>query len=271
MSLGTIAFIGGGNMATSLIAGLIDEGVPPDTVWVTDVDEARLALLQERYEVRTTGDNDVAVSRAQTVVLAVKPQVMADVVHGIAGSARAGEPLIVSIAAGVTEAKIREGLGYDAAIVRTMPNTPALVRAGATALYANASTATEQRARADAILRAVGLTVWVDDESLIDAVTAVSGSGPAYYFLVMEAMEAAGIKLGLDPDTARKLTLQTALGAARIALEGDEPPGTLRQRVTSPGGTTQAAIESLQASGLEQIFEVALTAARDRSVELGRG
>ncbi len=270
MASQSIAFIGGGNMATSLVGGLIANGASPDTVWVTDIDAGKLRALRERFGVHTTGDNLNAVRHAETVVLAVKPQNMAEVVQGLAGAAREHRPLVVSIAAGVREPDIRRWLQFDAAIVRTMPNTPALVGAGATALYANEHVTSEQRARAESVLRAVGIALWVENEGLLDAVTALSGSGPAYYFQLMEIMEEAGVALGLDRETARRLTLQTAFGASRIALEGEESPATLRTRVTSPGGTTERAIDALRDGGVEKLYADALTAARDRSIELGR-
>ncbi len=269
MTSDTIAFIGGGNMATSLVGGLVANGHPREAIWVTDVDATKLEQLQDKFRVNTTGDNNLAVRRAETVVLAVKPQVMSAVLSEIGKSAKGAAPLVVSIAAGVRERDILRGLGYDAAIVRTMPNTPALLGCGATALYANAFVSAEQRSRAENVLSAVGLTAWVDDESLLDAVTAVSGSGPAYYFFVMELMERIGMELGLSPETARTLVLQTALGAARMASETEESPETLRRKVTSPGGTTEAALKRLNAGDFETALRQALEAARDRAVSLG--
>ncbi|HSS63890.1 MAG TPA: pyrroline-5-carboxylate reductase [Gammaproteobacteria bacterium] len=269
MNSDTIAFIGGGNMATSLIGGLVADGHPRDAIWVTDVRADKLEALQDRFRVNTTGDNNLAVRRAETVVLAVKPQVMPAVLADIGPSAKETAPLLVSIAAGVRERDILRGLAYDAAIVRTMPNTPALLRCGATALYANAFVSAEQRSRAENILRAVGITQWVKDESLLDAVTAVSGSGPAYYFFLMELMERIGVELGLNGETARALVLQTALGAARMASETGESPETLRRKVTSPGGTTEAALNRLDAGEFEAVLRQALEAARDRAVSLG--
>ena len=269
MTQSTIAFIGGGNMATSLIGGLVARGTPGESIWVTDAEPEKLTALHGRFGVRTTGDNADAVGRAETVVLAVKPQNMSEVVSEVSASARAHQPLVVSIAAGVRIEHIRGWLDYEAAIVRTMPNTPALVGAGATALFANERVSPEQKDRAETVLRAVGLTLWVDDEGLLDTVTALSGSGPAYYFLLMETMEDVATGLGLDRETARRLTLQTAFGAAKIALEGEEPPATLRTRVTSPGGTTERALNILRDGGFADLFEAALTGARDRSIELG--
>ncbi len=269
MTSDTIAFIGGGNMATSLVGGLLADGHPRDAIWVTDVEADKLEQVQDRFRVNTTGDNNLAVRRAETVVLAVKPQVMSAVLTDIAKSAKQTAPLLVSIAAGVRERDILRGLNYDAAIVRTMPNTPALLGCGASALFANAFVSAEQRSRAENILRAVGITVWVEDESLLDAVTAVSGSGPAYYFYLMELMERIGVELGLSRETARALVLQTALGAARMASETGESPEMLRRKVTSPGGTTEAALKRLNAGDFEAILRQALKAARDRAVSLG--
>ncbi len=256
-------------MATSLVGGLVAGGHPRDAIWVTDVDADRLGQVQDKFRVNTTGDNNLAVHRAETIVLAVKPQVMSKVLEDIAQSAREEAPLLVSIAAGVREKDILSRLGYDAAIVRTMPNTPALLDCGATALFANPFVSAEQRSRAENILRAVGITVWVENESLLDTVTALSGSGPAYYFLLMELMERIGVDLGLDRDAARVLVLQTALGAARMANETGESPEDLRRRVTSPGGTTQAALERLTSGDFGDILLQALTAARNRAVALG--
>ncbi len=269
MTSDTIAFIGGGNMATSLVGGLVANGHPREAIWVTDVDAGRLEQLQDKFRVNTTGDNHLAVRRADTVVLAVKPQVISTVLSDIAQSAKETAPLMVSIAAGVRERDILQGLGYDAAVVRTMPNTPALLGCGATALFANAFVSAEQRSRAENILQAVGITAWVEDESLLDAVTAVSGSGPAYYFFLMEMMERIGVELGLSPETARALVLQTALGAARMANETGESAESLRRKVTSPGGTTEAALKRLSAGDFEAALRQALEAARDRAVALG--
>ena len=265
-----IAFIGSGNMATSLIGGLVAKGTAPGTIWATDSVGAKIEEIGRRFGVRTSLDNALAASRAGVVVLAVKPQQMEEATRAIARGCGTHAPLIISIAAGVQIRNIREWLGADAAIVRTMPNTPALVGEGATALYANEHVEEEGRRRAEAILSAVGLTVWVAEEGLLDAVTALSGSGPAYFFLLMELMERSGVALGLDRDAAKALTLQTALGAARVAKASGEAPGVLRERVTSAGGTTERALERLAEGGIEALFEEALRAARDRSVELGR-
>jgi pyrroline-5-carboxylate reductase len=269
MTDGIISFIGGGNMASSLVGGLIADGRDPASIYVTDVEAAKLEALAEAFRIQTSSDNEEAVSHANCVVFAVKPQSMAALVESIAVPAKAHRPLFVSIAAGVREPDIRRWLGFDAAIVRSMPNTPALVGSGATALYANAFVNDEQHSLAESILRAVGLTLWVENEDLLDAVTALSGSGPAYYFLLMESMERAGIALGLSKDHARMLTIQTAFGAAKMALESSDAPATLRTRVTSPGGTTERALDTLTAGGLEHLVHEAVQAAHTRSLELG--
>lgn len=269
MSTPQISFIGGGNMARSLIGGLIADGTDPAHIHVADPDGNRRETLRQRFGVHVHADNPAALAGSAAVVLAVKPQVMASVARQLAPLLGARAPLIISIAAGVREPDLSRWLGGEVAVVRTMPNTPSLVQSGATALYANTRTSAAQRELAESILRAVGLVVWVKDEALLDAVTALSGSGPAYFFLVMEAMEAAGRALGLPADTAHLLTLQTAFGAAKMALESEESPGVLRERVTSPGGTTERALGVLRDGGLEALFQQALSAARDRAGELG--
>ncbi|RDH82063.1 MAG: pyrroline-5-carboxylate reductase [endosymbiont of Escarpia spicata] len=268
MKLNSITFIGGGNMAASLISGLVADGYDPTHITASDPNKERLAQLAANYAIRTETDNDAAVQNADIVVLAVKPQVLESVVRDVAGAIWRHQPLVISIAAGVREAALREWLGEDIALVRTMPNTPAMIQSGASGLHASENVSDIQKDQAESILRAVGLTCWVTDESQMDAVTALSGSGPAYFFLVMEAMEAAAIKMGLEAETARLLTLQTALGAARMAMESKDSPATLREKVTSPGGTTERALGILQEGGLPALFEQALNGARDRSQEL---
>jgi pyrroline-5-carboxylate reductase len=220
--------------------------------------------------VRTTSDNIAAVAAADVVVLAVKPQAMKQVLQPLATTLQQRQPLIISIAAGIEIASIARWLGGDLPIVRCMPNTPALVQLGATGLFANAQVSSEQKKLADSILRAVGIALWVDSEAQLDAVTAVSGSGPAYFFLVMEAMRDAGEKLGLARDAAAQLTMQTALGAARMALDSDVDVAELRRRVTSPNGTTERAIASFENDKLRDLFERALSACDARSRELAK-
>ena len=269
MSDSNIGFIGGGNMATSLIGGLVANGTPPGTIRVSDPDTPKLDDLRERFGINTESGNDAVVSHCATVVLAVKPQVMRPVVEALAPALGTHGPLLVSIAAGVREADMNRWAGGGMAIVRTMPNTPALVGCGATALYANEKVTPAQREHAGAILQAVGITTWVEDEAQLDAVTALSGSGPAYYFLLMEIMQATGEAMGLDADAARRLTLQTALGAARIANESKEPPAVLRERVTSPGGTTERALVTMRDGGIEKVVADGIRGAQQRSIELG--
>ncbi|MGZ5017705.1 MAG: pyrroline-5-carboxylate reductase [Methylobacter sp.] len=270
MRTNKIGFIGGGNMASSLINGLIASGHAPEQIWVSDIDPDTLTNLKSQLNINTTVNNDDVVNAVDVVVLAVKPQTLGAVAQSIAALIQQKKPLVVSIAAGINQNSLSRWLGADTAIVRCMPNTPALVLTGATALHANDKVTTEQSDLAENILRAVGIALWVEDEAELDAVTAVSGSGPAYYFLLMEAMEKAALELGLTPETARLLVQQTALGAAKIALESAESPEQLRKRVTSPGGTTQRAIETFEQGGFTELVAKALHAARDRSIEMSK-
>lgn len=264
-----ITFIGGGNMAASLVGGLVADGWDPDRIRVSEPNDERRRALADRYGIRTLAENPQACSDADVVVLAVKPQAVKAVAEEVASAVRARGALLISIAAGVREPDIQRWLGGGAAVVRSMPNTPAVVQTGATGLFANAHVNEQQRDLAETVLRAVGLTLWVDREELLDAITALSGSGPAYFFLLMEALEEAGHKLGLGLDEARILTLQTALGAAKMALESSDAPATLRAKVTSPGGTTERALAVLEQGGMRALVSQALEAARARAVELG--
>ncbi|WKJ91199.1 pyrroline-5-carboxylate reductase [Methylomonas montana] len=270
MNTKTIGFIGGGNMATSLIRGLIASGHSPQQIWVSDTAPATLQAHADQLHVNISTSNETIVNEVEVVVLAVKPQTLRDVAQQIAPSLKQKNVLVVSIAAGISQQSLSQWLGSDVAVVRCMPNTPALVQTGATALHANANVDGEQKDLAENILRAVGLTLWVSDEAQLDAVTAVSGSGPAYFFLLMEAMEKAALELGLDEHSARLLIQQTALGASKIALESSESPAQLRARVTSPGGTTQQAIETFTQNGFVELVAKALHAARDRSIEMSQ-
>jgi pyrroline-5-carboxylate reductase len=265
-----IGFIGGGNMASSLMNGLIASGYSSRQLWVSDINEDTLKSLAANLDINVSSSNDEVIKHVDVVVFAVKPQVLEAVAKSAAALIRQKQSLVVSIAAGITQNSLSNWLGDDTAIVRCMPNTPALVLTGATALHANNRVNAEQRDLAENIMRSVGIALWVDNEAELDAVTAVSGSGPAYYFLLMEAMEKTAVELGLNEATARLLVLQTALGAAKIALEASESPEQLRQRVTSPGGTTQQAIETFQQGGFTELVSKALHAARDRSIEMSR-
>ena len=261
-----IAFIGGGNMASAIIGGLISSGWTPSRITVVDPNADQRDRLAEQHGVHTTDDVAKAAA-ANIIVLAVKPQVIAAVAQQM--DADLSGKLILSIAAGVTIASL-EGFFGPVAIARTMPNTPALLGLGATGLYVNDHTTEAQCAAAKAIIEAFGICVTVEREDLLDVVTAVSGSGPAYYFLMLEEMIRAGTALGLRPADAKALTLQTALGAATMATKGDAPE-VLRARVTSPNGTTHAAIVSMQENGFGDVIAKAMTACRDRAIELGKG
>jgi pyrroline-5-carboxylate reductase len=268
MTTEKIAFIGGGNMATSLIAGLISDGYDPATLLVSEPDEGKRKNLTDRYGVRTTDDNAAAQREADVLLLCVKPQMAKSVCTELALTAEAKAPLVISVMAGIREQSIRSWLGGPRPLVRSMPNTPAVIQAGAIVLHASPEVGPEQRNLAETILRAGGLTQWVEQEELLDAVTAVSGSGPAYFFLLMEEIERVGVELGLEPEAARLLTIQTALGAARMAMESDHDPGELRERVTSPGGTTERALDVLSRGGFASLVEQAVRAAHARSQEL---
>ena len=270
MNIQKIGFIGGGNMASSLLSGLIASGHSPQHLWVSDINPETLTTLAKNLNVNTSASNDELINAVDVVVLAVKPQTLSLVAKSAASLIQQKKSLVVSIAAGISQHSLSQWLGADTAIVRCMPNTPALVLTGATALHANLQVTPEQRNLAENIMRSVGIALWVNEESELDAVTAVSGSGPAYYFLLMEAMEKAALELGLNEVTARLLVQQTALGAAKIGLESSESPEQLRKRVTSPGGTTQKAIETFEQGGFTELVSKALHAARDRSIEMSK-
>ena len=268
MTESTIAFIGGGNMARSLIGGLVARGMPASAIRVAEpVVEVRDALARD-FGISPFIDGHAATVDATTWVLAAKPQVLRTVCEHLAMTAQRQQPLVISIAAGITTAQLERWLGGDTGVVRAMPNTPALLGAGVTGLFANAHVDAAGRRSAETLLATAGATVWLDDEAMMDAVTAVSGSGPAYVFLLAEAMIAAAISEGLPADAARSLALQTILGAARMLTEDDAEPAELRRRVTSPDGTTQAAIESFEAGGLRGLVATAIHAARERGREL---
>lgn len=270
MKTKNIGFIGGGNMASSLINGLIASGHSPQQIWVSDINQDALQILASTLNVNISVSNEAVIEEVDVVVLAVKPQILKKVAETAAKSLQTKKSLVVSIAAGINQNSLSQWIGEDVAIVRCMPNTPALVLTSATALHANSNVNAEQKNLAENILRAVGISIWVEDEAELDAVTAVSGSGPAYYFLLMESMEKAAQELGLSKQTARLLIQQTALGAAKIALESEESPEQLRNRVTSPGGTTQKAIETFEQADFSKLVSKALHAARERSIEMSQ-
>jgi len=263
-----IAFIGAGNMAGSLIGGLIADGFDPQNLWASALHEESLEALGRRYGINTSRDNNEVVKQADVIAFAVKPQVLPEVAKEISETVQKNKPLVISIAAGVREADIQRWLGENVAVVRCMPNTPALVGSGATGMYANDQVSESQKDQAESIMRSVGIAAWIDDEKQMDTVTALSGSGPAYFFMVMEILENAAVQMGLSKDIARLLIVQTALGAGRMALEVHESTGELRKQVTSPGGTTEAALEVLEEGDVRSDFAKALVAATKRAEEI---
>ncbi len=262
----SVGFIGGGNMARSIIGGLVADNTLKLSIQVYDPSAEVLENLNKDFSITPATSNQSLIEQSDVVVLAVKPQAMREVLSGL--NASNSHAVFLSIAAGLNIDSLTKWLNSDVAMIRAMPNTPALVQCGATGLYANKIVSSEQRQYADTIIKSTGIALWVDSEDLLDAVTALSGSGPAYYFLVMEAMQAAAEKLGLDGKTAHQLTIQTALGAATLASQSSETSATLRQRVTSPGGTTEQAINTFMQNDLVGIFGKAMQAAYDRSKEL---
>jgi pyrroline-5-carboxylate reductase len=264
----TLAFIGGGNMARSLIGGLIARGVKAADIIVSDPMLAQREALQAHYGVSVTADNAIAAKDAQLVILAVKPQEMRNVTTGIAQQ-MSRECLIVSVAAGIKASDIQRWAG-GRPVVRCMPNRPALQGCGMTALYATQDVGADARTRAEAVLSAVGATLWVTEEAQMDVVTAVSGSGPAYFFLLIEMLEQAGMQLGLPADVSHRLAVETAYGSGLMAREASESPATLREQVTSKGGTTEAALKHLEAHNVRAIFADAIAAAAHRSSELAQ-
>ena len=263
-----IAFIGGGNMARSLIGGLIRGGTPASSIAVAEPSAELRAALARDFSIVTHAVNADAARCAEALVLAVKPQVMREVCDGLRDIAQARRPLLLSIAAGIRIDQLDAWLGGRMAIVRCMPNTPALIGAGASGLCANARTTPVQRELAQSILSAAGLAVWIADEALMDTITALSGSGPAYFFLLAEALEDAAVAQGLPREAARELAAQTCLGAGRMLREDGAAPAELRRSVTSPNGTTQAALDSFAADGFAQIVARAVAAAQRRGGEL---
>jgi pyrroline-5-carboxylate reductase len=265
----TIAFIGAGNMAGALIRGLISTGtVPAERIIAADPDQARLTSLEAELEIGVTGDNTEAVKKATVVVLATKPQVLPQVLSGLA-AAIGPDTLLISIAAGISTAMIERAFPAGSRVIRTMPNTPALVGAGATAIAAGSHTTDDDLDLAETLFRSVGISVRVPEEQ-IDAVTGLSGSGPAYVFAMIEALRDAGVREGLPEETALRLASQTVFGAARLLLDEDEAPEVLRDRVTSPGGTTRAGLDALAVAGFSDAILGAVRAATRRSVELGK-
>lgn len=264
-----LAFIGAGNMAKSIIGGLIAEHYPAELICACGPRQESLDQVARQFGIQTNTDNQQAAAAADVVILAVKPQMLKSVSLALR-SALDHKPLVISVAAGITTTSMAEWLGAEQAIVRSMPNTPSMVKAGASGAYANANVSEGQKDIANGILTAVGIVQWLDDEKLLNPVTAVSGSGPAYFFLVMESMIEAGVALGLTRECASELTLQTALGAALLAKNSAVDVAELRRRVTSPNGTTEQAIKSFEEDEIRAIFSRAMTACSERSVELSQ-
>lgn len=265
-----IAFIGGGNMASALIAGLAGKLTAGANIHVVDPNPASLDKLRQQYGVTTAPAADAALGAADVIVLAIKPQSMREVASQLLPLLdQARQILIVSVAAGIRSADLSRWLGGYGAIVRCMPNTPALIGMGITGMVAAAGVSAAQKQAADDILRAVGPTVWLDDEAKIDAVTAVSGSGPAYVFYFIEAMQQAAAEMGLSAEQGTQLALATFAGAAQLARQSTEPVSLLRERVTSKGGTTYAALTSMEQSGVKASIVKAVKAAAARGKEMG--
>jgi pyrroline-5-carboxylate reductase len=270
----SIALIGGGNMARGIIGGLLGKGASAARICVAEPNETGRLALQGDFGVRTAADNTAAVAGARVVILAVKPQLMSAVVRALAPALQASKPLVISVAAGIRSDRLRQWLGNSAPnagvqVVRTMPNRPALIGAGATGLYADAALSADDRLLAEQVMASTGLTVWVRREDDIDAVTALSGSGPAYFFRLAELMAEAGIAQGLDADVARQLAAQTLAGAGQlVAAEARPDLARMRAEVTSRGGTTEAALNSFAAQGFDSLVGTAMAAAARRSREL---
>jgi len=264
----TISFIGAGNMASAIIGGMLDNGYKAGDIWVSAPDDGHLQAIRKRFGVSVTTDNRYCAQQADIVILAVKPQVMADVCRDIAPVVQNTRPLMVSIAAGLTADTLDEWLGGGLPMVRVMPNTPSLVGKGAAGLFANKHVKEDQKKMVQAVFESIGSALWVDDESLLHGVTALSGSGPAYFFLMLEALEAAATDAGIEPATARELAIQTMAGAAEMAARSEHDPAQLKRNVMSPGGTTEQAINTFEDGGLRDLVKKAYGAAFKRSEEM---
>ncbi len=272
MSDHKITMVGGGNMGAAIVGGLVAKNYGPQQIQIVEPDRDKQLTLKKTHGVECTGSFQEISHETSILILAVKPQIMRDVVDDLqlAFAELDPLPLVISIAAGITLDQLAKWLKIECRLVRVMPNTPAMIGAGASALFGNSRVLRSDREAADGIMNAVGITLWVDSESQLDAVTALSGSGPAYFFLVLECLEATGIKLGLSQDVARKLAVQTALGSATLAQGSSHAPTELRRQVTSPGGTTERAVNTLLEYKLPAAFDAALTAANDRAIELAK-
>tara|TARA_R100000789_G_scaffold61412_1_gene58630 strand:+ start:876 stop:1709 length:834 start_codon:yes stop_codon:yes gene_type:complete len=266
----TISFIGAGNMASAIIGGMLDNGYQAGNIWVSAPDDSHLQALRDRFGVSVTTDNRYCAQQADMVVLAVKPQVMAEVCRDIAPVVQNTRPLMVSIAAGLTSDTLDGWLGGGLPLVRVMPNTPSLVGKGAAGLFANAAVTAEQKTMVQSVFESIGSALWVDDEEQLHGVTALSGSGPAYFFLMLEALEAAATEAGIAPKTARELAIQTMAGAAEMAARSEHDPAQLKRNVMSPGGTTERAINTFEDGGMRDLVQKAYNAAFERSQEMSK-
>jgi pyrroline-5-carboxylate reductase len=264
-----LAFIGGGNMAKSLIGGLIDKGFSSRCISVSDPVEKNLDQLNRKFGIATTSDNSIAAKDVDLIVLCVKPQILESVCKELQASLNQTPP-VISIVAGIPLSLLMDWLGENTPIIRCMPNTPALVQSGAAGMFANQNVDKKLRNLAEEIFDAVGLCCWLEKEEDIDLVTAVSGSGPAYFFLFMEAMEKVAIDLGLDQEISRKLVIQTVSGAAKMAVESDMNPTELRTCVTSPGGTTEKAVNAFLEGDIMGLFNKAMNKALERATEMAK-
>lgn len=264
-----ITFVGAGNMASSLIGGLIADHYDAKNLWGTNPALEKLEILQKCFAINVTSDNKEGVAEADIVVFSVKPAELQAVLKETAAIIRDKKPLLISVVTGIRLASMSKWLNNEAIpIVRTMPNTPCLVGCGATALFANEFVNDKQKDLAESILRSVGITLWMENEAELDTVTALSGSGPAYFFLMMEALQAGAVKLGLTQNAAKMLTIQTALGSARMALESNKELKELREQVTSKGGTTEQALKVLEKGAIRNLYYEALQAAKQRAEEM---
>ena len=266
----TISFIGAGNMASAIIGGMLDSGFKAANIWVSAPDDNHLQSIRKQFGVSVTTDNRYCAEQADMVVLAVKPQVMASVCSDIAPVVQNTRPLMVSIAAGLEASTLDEWLGGGLPLVRVMPNTPSLVGKGAAGLYANDQVKEKQKTMVESVFNSIGSALWVEDESLLHAVTALSGSGPAYFFLMLEALEEAATEAGIAGETARALAIQTMAGAAEMAGRSEHDPGQLKRNVMSPGGTTEQAIQTFEEGGMRDLVKKAYSAAYKRSGEMAK-
>jgi pyrroline-5-carboxylate reductase len=266
----SLTFIGGGNLTSSLVAGILANGYPANLITISSTNVEKLAVLAKTQGVNTSTNNITAVANADIVILAVKPKDIKNVCLQIGAALRPHAPLVISVASGVTMLQIEQWLDFKAAIVRAMPNTPSQVLQGVTGLCANEYVSNEQRARAEALFKAVSLTTWFTKEDLLHAVTALSGSGTAYHLLIIEAMAEAGIELGLSPDVAKLLSIHTGLGAAKLAASTDLSLKELRDQVTSPNGTTAQALRVMEAEDIRGLMRRAMIAAYERSIEMSK-